>query len=102
MTPDEWLEGVRARLAAATPGPWKQSYRSYEEEYSIRSGSKHIGSVTDWREEGAANIDLLVNSRADLERAVAEIERLRSIVEELEKENYSLRAIRDLKGEGCL
>jgi hypothetical protein len=82
------IDEIRERLAKATPGPW----------YLDDEGSHFtLHNPFDRTEDGEVTADifcctredanLLANSRADLEWAVAEIERLRKLVSTIDVES---------------
>ena len=79
MTTDRFQE-IKARCAAATPGPW---YRVVESVVSDRVPdslpTSLVGSVVMFRGMFAANadVDFAAHSRADIPWLVAEVERLR-------------------------
>lgn len=91
MTPD--LDPIRARLAAATPGPWHSWDRGIG--YEVHKGraadclSEYgvgMESCTELNDgfRGTfrmADADLIANAPADLAALVAEVERLREAVE---------------------
>jgi len=80
---DEELQHMRQRCAAATPGPWK----SYIEGRDHTSGSNFImTSGEDIELTGAtdADQDFIAHTRQDLPRLLAEVQRLRQRIAELE------------------
>lgn len=78
------VEEIRARLDAATPGPWGTDERYHGKVYCDDSlgsmvadtGSRYTIAIT--REKEAANADLIAHAPADLAWCLAEIERLRA------------------------
>ena len=79
MTVDRaYLDSVRARLAAATAGPW----RSFIEGRDHESGSDFIRTAgEDMELVGAtrADQDFIANARQDIEILLDEVERLRAV-----------------------
>ena len=73
------LEPIKARLAAATPGPWETD----EEKccvYSVDSGAviaERLGSET----SSCVDADLIAHAPTDIAELVAEVERLREVIE---------------------
>jgi hypothetical protein len=75
ITLDE-LEAMRARCAAATPGPWQ----SFVEGRDHASGSSFIRTAGEDIELSGATIndqEFIANARQDLPRLVEEVRRLR-------------------------
>jgi hypothetical protein len=75
---DSYLENVRARLRAATPGPWI----SFDEKRDQTSGSSFIQTGSDdlYISGGSlADQDFIAASRQDVEMLLDEIMRLRAI-----------------------
>ncbi len=78
------LAPIKARLAAATPGPWS------------------VAEIGGFQTTGLKEDDeLIVNAPADLAALVAEVERLRAKVAELEADADSSEALDDAIWEGC-
>ena len=80
---DEELQYMRKRCAAATPGPWE----SYIEGRDHTSGSSFImTSGEDIELTGAtdADQDFIAHTRQDMPRLLAEVQRLRQRIAELE------------------
>jgi len=79
MTPD--LDAIKARLAAATPGPWETRFlhrvwmRAREEPGNLMFGT---GPTQDW-----ADCDLMAHAPTDLAALVAEVERLHQAIRDL-------------------
>ncbi|ETX07975.1 hypothetical protein [Candidatus Entotheonella palauensis] len=81
--PDEVLQRMQKRCAAATPGPWK----SYIEGRDHTSGSSFImTSEEDIELTGAteADQDFIAHARQDVPDLLEEVRRLRQRIEELE------------------
>jgi hypothetical protein len=81
---DEDLDAMRARIAAATPGPWTSIVEGRDQ----TSGSSFIQTATqdlyvsgeDYVGGGGhatADLDFIANARQDMPRLIAEVERLR-------------------------
>lgn len=80
MTPiDKWIEDVRARLGAATPGPWETQsncdYRVVTEGHVICESSPKA-DFSHGMTLCIANSNLIAHAPSDLSRALEEIERL--------------------------
>jgi hypothetical protein len=80
------LQLIKDRLSAATPGPWhhvagvlKQYVHSESGELSFSLPELHPDDGREW--PCAATAELIANAPDDLEWAVGEIERLRSLVQ---------------------
>ncbi len=81
--PDEELQRMQKRCAAATPGPWK----SYVEGRDHTSGSSFIMTgEEDIELTGAteADQDFVAHARQDVPHLLEEVRRLRQKIEELE------------------
>lgn len=80
MTMD--LGAIKARLAAATPGPWRSPWES-DDEYATFTGPDGAQVVDVTYYDGSrivvseANAALIANAPTDLAALVAEVERLR-------------------------
>lgn len=77
-TDAEHAAQVRARLAAATPGPW-EAWQNKDAEYEVgQPGRGYFGHVATPNrgpdDYGQANADLIANAPADLERLMARAE----------------------------
>ena len=70
----EWLDEIKARLAAATPGPWRTDHQA------ISTSNPRVlvgdGAVIAFVVESSRNCHLIANAPADLSRLIAEVERL--------------------------
>ncbi len=78
MIPHEELRGIKARLAAATPGPWT----SHVEGRDHLAGSSFIrtdGDDIELHGATAADQDFIAHARQDIPRLIEEIERLQQI-----------------------
>ena len=83
MTKDE-LDEIRARCDRAAPGPW----RAWVEGRDHSSGSSFVQtSGTDVEMSGASadDYDFIAHARQDVPRLLAEIHRLRALIDELPK-----------------
>ncbi len=88
---DEELKGIRARCDAASPGPW----RSYIEGRDHTSGSSFImvgegegeNRADDIELSGAttADQDFIAHARQDVPRLLAEVARLRLLIQGLSR-----------------
>lgn len=80
---DERLEQVRARAAAATPGPWEAwdtGDPPAEDEaraWIVTPGSLHLATL--YAGDPSANATFAAHAREDIPALLAEVERLRSI-----------------------
>lgn len=75
MISSDELKAMRERLEAATPGPWTDyPTDSYGGVYEIYAGPIRICTDID-----GVNIELLANARTDMERLIAEVERLKRV-----------------------
>jgi hypothetical protein len=81
MTPEplsvEQLQAIAARVDAATPGPWRSEGVWFEIGEPGGHGFDNMAS-----EEDAA---FIAHARSDIPRLLAEVERLQTVVERLEK-----------------
>jgi hypothetical protein len=92
------LQQIKNRLAAATPAPWRVQCEGDSECWSLigaRKGVEYaLGTIGGYFEEGrdpasglpvpvdnGPDAELIANAPGDLEWAVGEIERLRSLVQ---------------------
>jgi hypothetical protein len=87
MLGDEELAAMKARVEAATAGPWCSCVEGRDqdggdsfimtggEDIYIRSGSYRGGS-----EQLRADQDFIANARQDVPRLIAEVERLRKLI----------------------
>lgn len=83
-TPD--LDAIKARLAAATPGPW--GLQGAQNDYELRGPGPRVDGwntgplvmeVSRWNKHPSpADVDLIEHAPADLAALVAEVERLRA------------------------
>ena len=97
MTPD--LDAIRARLAAATPGPWHAYGNTLAAEtggctcsphygaHEAHCGLEEIGQVVE------SDADLIAHAPADLAALLAEVERLRRTEAQIKAE-----ALREASG----
>ena len=79
------LRPIKARLEAATPGPWKAiPWYGFPQEVSPVAEVSMIGVFSDCPVSGspAKDADLIANAPADLTALVAEVERLRGLLDE--------------------
>ena len=78
------LEPIKARLAAATPGPWGQGMAGDkplpEVDYSAAFGFITINERSDDGAGGVADADFIAHAPTDLADLVAEVERLQAVV----------------------
>ncbi|WP_164700876.1 hypothetical protein [Modestobacter sp. KNN46-3] len=84
------LTPIKARLAAATPGPWSGEYHQWDQDVASHVTLWVAGDDADGfpRDEDetlptAADVDLFEHAPADLAALTAEVERLRAQVAEL-------------------
>ena len=78
------LEVIKARLAAATPGPWEQmpsKNKGGVDRYVGPPGCGPICEMSVIREKWGDDMRLIANAPTDLAALVAEVERLRAEVE---------------------
>lgn len=70
------IEAIKARLAAATPGPWRQQLcacgSDCDEHASVKAGGSLVATCAP-----DADADLIANTPQDLAALIAEVERLR-------------------------
>lgn len=96
------LAKMKARLRAATPGPWRVGVKSKNEmevEIDAPKGDKRLGMAT-WEgfvsvwgcfdepkgfDVGLANAEFLASANADMATLIEEVERLRGWSEESER-----------------
>ena len=80
MLSDQRLSEIRARLKAATPGPWVRASGIRREIRGSGGRGMHIFGVIDGqREVGAdADADFIAASRTDIADLLAEVERLQA------------------------
>lgn len=95
MTP-EALEAIRARLAAATPGPWTLPY--HDGALAGPHGASLLGLDVDgmaivW---ARADAELIAHAPADIAALLAEVERLRAeVAERVEAERVADARLRE-------
>jgi hypothetical protein len=91
------LESIKARLAAATPGPWEIGEVCEDASRRFVSGAGLIiATPRSW--EGHYDAELISHAPGDLAALVAEVERLRSEMEnDCETLEFARWKIRDLK-----
>ena len=83
------LDPIRARLAAATPGPWHAYGNTLAAEVGRCTCSPHYGAherscgLEDIGQVVERDADLIANAPADMAALIAEVERLRTENEEL-------------------
>lgn len=83
----EQLAAIEARANAATPGPWQEHSDYGKDFYAYLGGSylRGVGTLTFGDgEEAEADRAFVLNARTDIPALLAEIERLRARVAELE------------------
>ena len=74
-----YLDPIRARLAAATPGPWEVDECSDETTVIVAGSDLTIICSELWQGwEGTQDAALIANAPADLAALLAEVERLRT------------------------
>ena len=78
------LEAIKARAAAATPGPWAQGMAGDkllpEVDYSAAFGFIIVDAEhSDDGSEGVADARFIANAREDIDALVAEVEQLRAV-----------------------
>ncbi|NUP23575.1 MAG: hypothetical protein HOZ81_47475 [Streptomyces sp.] len=85
-TPDREQE-IRTREQAATPGPWEE-YPDYGKDFYAYLGGSHLRGVGTLNfgdgEDAAADRAFTLNAREDVPWLLAEVDRLRARVAELE------------------
>lgn len=87
---EEQLQAIRARLDAASPAPWNADFT--DDDFHVRPNnacsisSMHVGSnhTIMWVDEAenAADIEFIVYARVDIALLLAEVDRLRKLVNE--------------------
>ena len=76
------LDPIRARLAAATPGPWEVDECSEETTVIVAGSDLTIICSELWQGwEGTQDAALIANAPTDMAALVAEVERLRESVQ---------------------
>jgi flavin-dependent dehydrogenase len=77
------LEAIKARLSAATPGPWR---RDGNHRAKVRGGdgdtlTRVVPESSDepWSPTDEANADLIAHAPGDIAALIAEVERLREV-----------------------
>ena len=95
-----YLDPIRARLAAATPGPWEVDECSEETTVIVAGSDLTIICSELWQGwEGTQDAALIANAPTDMAALVAEVERLRVAVWRV-REVHSLQ-VSSVWGEGC-
>lgn len=80
------LQLIKARLAAATPGPWKvEPAESAEGSFIATMGPIFIMPPTQHLARYADDADLIAHAPTDIAALVAEVERLRAAIKAHER-----------------
>jgi len=89
---DERLAEIKARVEAATPGPWERNNLAGRPEREVFAGDYLIGDfgVGGWKDDEGAdrveiNADFIAHARQDIPGLLAEVQRLREHVASLEQ-----------------
>lgn len=87
MLTDERLNEIEARTAAATPGPWKPKYPVGDDFRAVRifADTTYLASVCNSdmdEDEIKANAELIAHARKDIPDLVAEVRRLRELIDD--------------------
>jgi hypothetical protein len=87
ITPEE-LTAIRKRAEKATPGPWRYILDDHEELVTSVDVTDTVVETYARDEESDANIEFIAHAREDIPRLFAEIERLRTALEEVNRAWY--------------
>lgn len=89
------LDGIRERLAAATPGPWKAARRGDFQSITLHGGSLWLdivdGSHTtgphgDWID--SPDIDLIEQAPTDIARLLRAVEAVEKVADDRERRGF--------------
>lgn len=88
MLTKETLDAIKARVAAATPGPW---YVHYDQRRWVRAygpSGDHDLADESWKENRDNDALFVAHARQDVPALLDEIERLQARVESLAADKY--------------
>lgn len=72
------LEPIKARLAAATPGPWESDIYPGSENWVYVGGVRGPGPSLELGADSSGDAEFITNAPTDIAALVAEVERLRA------------------------
>ncbi|HWB38102.1 MAG TPA: hypothetical protein VHA75_18950 [Rugosimonospora sp.] len=81
------LDAIRARADAATPGPWEMEVGDWAGDWAYASGPTYYSEETSSALRTADAV-FVAHARADVPALLAEVDRLRDLVEQVTREKF--------------